>query len=187
MDELGWYNFFGLYLDAWDNIREYGTSNNVSSQDFSNHWTVYWNNLESYYDTWELQSHLEANLGPDQFGGQVLNSLWATASGGTSYSSFAEVYYVCMYDLFTSVSGLFYTDEIKELFGDYGFPGYKFSNITDEAYANQCVAQNLYDLFGVPIGPQETITYEHSWSVPWACFPRGGDLDGIMEDAIFIW
>lgn len=183
VDELGWNNFFGLYLDAWDNLDKYGTSISVPISDFTKCWSIYWNDVTSAYDLWGLQDHLQSGLGSDQFGGQILDSTWVTVSDGVSYSTFAELYYTAMNDLFTSVSGLFYTDEITELFGDYGFPGYKFSNITDEAYVNKCVAQNLYNLFGVPIGPQETITYEHSWSVPWACFPSGGDMDGIMEDA----
>lgn len=182
VDKLGWYNYFGLYNTAYENIKKYGTSVTFTNNDLARQWAVYFNDVQSSYNTLRSADGLVSNLDASTTG--VPESSLGVFGGtvGYNYSPFTDIYNMCIQDLFISVSGLFYTDEIKELFGTSMVPGYDYSKITDEAYVNRCVAQNLHDLFGVPIGPQETITYEYSWSIPWACFPRGGDLDGSMED-----
>lgn len=185
LTKLGWYNYFGLYLDAWDNLKDFGDPSQVNDfmfqVQFDKQWCIYFNDPTSSYDLKYPNTEIKSELTETEFGGDLYNSVFVQ-SGAEDYCSFSAIYNTCMNDLFTSVSGLFYTDEIDDLFGDFEFPGYNFANITDEAYVNQNVAQNLYCLFGMPIGPEETITYEHSWSIPWACFPKGGDMDGIMED-----
>lgn len=181
LDLVGWYNYFGLYNRAVDNYYEYGSDYPRGLKEIADSFLVYLNDPEYTYSTKQGADGLHSNLSPEQMGIDPGSSIFGEIAG-VDFSPFTDMYNTCMNDLFASVSGLFYTDEIKDLFGTSMMPGYDYGNIQSAEYTNMCVAQNLHDLFGIPIAAEETITYEYSWSIPWACFPRGGDMDGGMED-----
>lgn len=181
LDNLGWYNYFGLYNRAYENIKKFGTDWPRDKDIVASYFLCYLNDPAYTYNTKLSAPGLHSKLSTDQMGIDPSSGILSQIVS-VDFSPFSDLYYMCMNDLFASVSGLFYTDEIQDLFGASMFPGYDFSKISSEADINRQVAQNLHDLFGMPIAPEETITYEYSWSIPWACFPRGGDIDGCMED-----
>lgn len=111
------------------------------------------------------------------------------------YNQLADVYMSKVYNLFLSVSGLFYADEVIELFGTdifssaigrkFAVQGFDPQLVKDnEDLYNACVAQNLYTMFGEPYRVDDHADRDWGFSLSWvwACFPLGGDLDGPMED-----
>ncbi len=186
--EYSWYNNLHLYVDAYRNHNIYGVQE-VSGTSFSK---------ENFIKCWLC--HLDTNgvpIGTSQqtFSTELgVDEIGAAGATEKEYAinycyEFSDIYRAAVNDLFVSVSGLFYEDEIEELFGgEYCFPGIKESgqSFFTAAPMDQCVAQNLYFLFGVPIDEGHTyssvVAYKKDWSIPWACFPLGGDLDGGMED-----
>lgn len=114
-------------------------------------------------------------------------TLYEYNSSDTIFNQMVCVYYTHIYDLFCNVSGLFYYDELEELFG--GFPGLSLSALSSNKGAyNDKVAANLFLTFGDIDGTtrylsgsgEDTISF--NWTIPWAVFPPGGDMDGSMED-----
>lgn len=122
-----------------------------------------------------------------QYAGSATPAYNYTSSSET-FNQLACVYYTHIYNLFCNVSGLFYYDELVDLFE--GFPGLDISTLSPGSY-NDKVAANLYLMFGGSSAAaagwyySEDVNYatiDYIFSVPWACFPPGGDLDGNMED-----
>ena len=81
------------------------------------------------------------------------------------------LYYRALYSLFLNYSGLFYYDEVDELFS--GLPGFNPGNKGNEEKYNKAVNKNLAALFGRGDAP----TYKVSTYIPFAIFPNGGYLD----------
>ncbi len=181
LSTYSWYAKLGLYSDAYKNILEYGCP--VSKSEFLKNWLCYVSDNGNFLYHWATTFGTE--LGPAELGDKFTQD----AAIGPSYlNELQDVYRTACNDMFFSCSGLFYEDEIEELFGgEYEFPG--LTHDDKNAYTGEkidkCVAQNLYWLFGVPIqdmASNHVLTYEKEWAIPWACFPLGGDLDGRMED-----
>lgn len=187
-EECGWYNRLGLYTQAMNNIYEYGDYT-YNSTDFVRNWTIYLNDGSNIY-TRLLASAVDYELSEAEIGSPNVLNISNDFSYGRETNALTEAYHQAMLDLFVSTSGLFYTDEIGELFGeskDELFPGFNYDTaIAKRAQCDRAVAQNLHDLFGIPFGTDLPTEYvvEGSWSVPWAVFPTGGDMDGAMEDSI---
>lgn len=187
-EDCGWYSRLGLYTQAWNNITKYG-DHSYNIHDFEENWCVYVNDGNNIYSRL-LAGSVDYDLTSSELGTDtpfLIKEQWCHMR---EFNALTEAYYCAMLDLFTSVSGLFYTDEIGELFGqsaDELFPGFSYSKAqAEKAKCNKAVAQNLHDLFGIPFGIDEDPEYtiEASWSLPWAVFPTGGDMDGDMEDDI---
>ncbi len=188
LSNYSWYNTLNLYVDAYKNTENYGISE-VGSVSFDRN--AFLNCWLCYVSSTQCMLSIEGGdftteLGPNELG-SAASSYYPNATN--YWNQLTDVYRAAVNDLFVSVSGLFYQDEIEELFGgEYCFPGVNESAKSDwDNHAmDQCVAQNLYFLFGVPMLSSEYYTtafeYNKSWSIPWACFPVGGDLDGGMED-----
>lgn len=177
-----WYADMNLWLDAWHNIENYSSS--MDFYDFAKNWLVYLDSNSAMLQAAGSSYPFDTKLGLDEIGqyGVGPGSMNPNAS-----NQLMQTYYRAIYDLFASVSGLFYTDEIEELFGgEYNFPGILKGTRNNELgiAIDQGVAQNIYWLFGVPIenGENSPLKLEKEWAIPWAVFPIGGDLDGAMED-----
>lgn len=165
-----WNDTLHLHKTLYDNYLKYHLyTDEEAFASLKDNWLCYVNDPAKFNSTWSF-----TNTPYDSMG---------------TYNQFVAMYHTAITDLFVSTSGLFYTDEIVELFGDptdpeTWFPGFNPTLLQGhEKEYNEKVSQNLHDVFGVTI-PVGTWKWDVSadWSIPWACFPPGGDLDGAMED-----
>lgn len=104
---------------------------------------------------------------------------------GSSWCDLPTLYYRAIYSLLLNYGCMFYLDELKDLFKDDTNTGgmkigisTELSGISANEY-NKQVNANLAVIFGQ--GPHTT-SETHNTYLPLAEFPRGGDLDGEMDD-----
>lgn len=188
LEDLGWYNNLSLYWYAMQNVYDYGDYS-YNRNDFVKNWAIYVNDPSNLYSN-ILADGVNYDLSPAELGGDGPLTIASQYMHDREFNALTEAYYSAMLDLFVSASALFYPDEMGDLFGRSPsdlFPGFSYDKMmADEGTYIKAVAQNLHDLFGVPFGIDEEPEYkiEASWSIPWAVFPTGGDMDGSMEDSV---